>query len=96
MWLNFPLFSFLGLPEGYNSRDWKPPQEAPCLISRLCEKHDGLVVEAKTIKEHWWKPHIKRLFERKVSLITCHFFQIVQQTNLFNLVVLPIFDYSSM
>ncbi|XP_076470216.1 retinoblastoma-like protein 1 [Babylonia areolata] len=57
---------FAGLPENYNSRDWKAPGEAPCLMDLLCEKHDGLVVEAKTIKEHWWKPHIKRLFERKM------------------------------
>ena len=46
--------------------------EAPCLMDLLCEKHDGLVVEAKTIKEHWWKPHIKRLFERKVSCRAWH------------------------
>lgn len=57
---------FIGLPENYNSRDWKAPAEAPCLMDLLCEKHDGLVVEAKTIKEHWWKPHIKRLFEKKM------------------------------
>ncbi|KAL8603054.1 hypothetical protein ACOMHN_015619 [Nucella lapillus] len=57
---------FIGLPENYNSREWKAPSEAPCLMDLLCEKHDGLVVEAKTIKEHWWKPHIKRLFEKKM------------------------------
>ncbi|KAK6174252.1 hypothetical protein SNE40_017565 [Patella caerulea] len=56
---------FSGLPEGYESREWKPPSEAPCIIKLLCDKHDGLSLEAKTIKEHWWKPHIKRLFERK-------------------------------
>ncbi|KAK7113914.1 retinoblastoma-like protein 1 [Littorina saxatilis] len=56
---------FAGLPENYNSREWKAPAEAPCLMDLLCAKHDGLVVEAKTIKEHWWKPHIKRLFEKK-------------------------------
>lgn len=61
------LYTCAGLPQNYNNRDWKPPTEAPCLMDLLCEKHDGLVVEAKTIKEHWWKPHIKRLFERKVS-----------------------------
>ncbi|XP_041375450.1 retinoblastoma-like protein 1 isoform X2 [Gigantopelta aegis] len=57
---------FSGLPSGYHSRDWRPPAEPPCVIKLLCEKHDGLVVEAKTIKEHWWKPHIKKLFDRKI------------------------------
>ncbi|KAK7498153.1 hypothetical protein BaRGS_00010741 [Batillaria attramentaria] len=57
---------FAGLPDNFNSREWKPPSEAPCLVELLCQKHDGLVVEAKTIKEHWWKPHIKRLFEKKI------------------------------
>lgn len=58
--------TFLGLPDDFQSVNWKPGTEAPCIIQLLCEKHDGLVVEAKTIKEHWWKPHIKRLFEKKV------------------------------
>ncbi|ESO96313.1 hypothetical protein LOTGIDRAFT_227069 [Lottia gigantea] len=57
---------FTGLPSDYDSKDWKPPVEAPCIIQLLCDKHDGLSLEAKTIKEHWWKPHIKKLFDRKV------------------------------
>ncbi|KAH9515689.1 Retinoblastoma-like protein 1, partial [Bulinus truncatus] len=57
---------FEGLPEDFNSLNWKPSGDPPCIMQLLCEKHDGLVVEAKTIKEHWWKPHIKRLFEKKV------------------------------
>uniref|UniRef100_A0AAY4EW99 RBL1 protein n=1 Tax=Denticeps clupeoides TaxID=299321 RepID=A0AAY4EW99_9TELE len=35
-------------------------------ILMLCELHDGLVVEAKGIKEHYFKPYIKRLFEKKI------------------------------
>uniref|UniRef100_A0A674ASK1 Retinoblastoma-like protein 1 n=1 Tax=Salmo trutta TaxID=8032 RepID=A0A674ASK1_SALTR len=42
------------------------PDEPPCVIDRLCELHDGLVVEAKGIKEHYFKPYIKRLFERQI------------------------------
>ncbi|CAL1535669.1 unnamed protein product [Lymnaea stagnalis] len=57
---------FEGLPDDFNSVNWKPCTEMPCIMQLLCEKHDGLVVEAKTIKEHWWKPHIKRLFEKKI------------------------------
>lgn len=37
------------------------------MLEHLCELHDGLVVEAKGIKEHYFKPYIRRLFEKKVS-----------------------------
>lgn len=36
------------------------------MLEHLCELHDGLVVEAKGIKEHYFKPYIRRLFEKKV------------------------------
>uniref|UniRef100_A0A0L8H0F6 Retinoblastoma-associated protein A-box domain-containing protein n=1 Tax=Octopus bimaculoides TaxID=37653 RepID=A0A0L8H0F6_OCTBM len=55
------------LPENFHNKDWKPPSEAPCIIKLLCEKHNGLVVDAKTIKEHHWKPYLKELF-RKLPL----------------------------
>lgn len=57
---------FTGLPDSYHSKDWKPPPEPPCIIKLLCEKHEGLELEAKVIKEHWWKPHIRKLFDKKV------------------------------
>ncbi|KAK2166785.1 hypothetical protein LSH36_35g04056 [Paralvinella palmiformis] len=57
---------FSGLPESFDLRDYKPPSEVPCLIKDLCEKHDGVLIEAKGIKEHWWKPHVRKLFEKKV------------------------------
>ncbi|XP_064599560.1 retinoblastoma-like protein 1 [Liolophura sinensis] len=57
---------FSGLPDNFVSGTWRPPSEAPCIINILCEKHEGLVLEAKGIKEHWWKPHIKKLFDRKI------------------------------
>lgn len=58
---------FVGLPEGFHARDWKPPSEPPCIMKHLCDKHEGLEIEAKVIKEHWWKPHLKKLFDKKVS-----------------------------
>lgn len=57
--------NFKGLPDNFHSRDWKHPTEAPCIMNILCEKHNGLVVESKTIKEHHWKPHLKQLFKKK-------------------------------
>ncbi|XP_059160736.1 retinoblastoma-like protein 2 isoform X2 [Physella acuta] len=56
---------FEGLPEDFQSVNWKPEASTPCIMQILCDKHDGLVVEAKTIKEHWWKPHIRKLFDKK-------------------------------
>uniref|UniRef100_A0A671WKG1 Retinoblastoma-like protein 1 n=1 Tax=Sparus aurata TaxID=8175 RepID=A0A671WKG1_SPAAU len=41
----------------------EPP---PCVLERLCELHDGLVVEAKGIKQHYFKPYIQKLYEKQV------------------------------
>ncbi|XP_041639916.1 retinoblastoma-like protein 1 [Cheilinus undulatus] len=59
--------TFRGLPplyraDGHVSAD-KPP---PCVLERLCELHDGLVVEAKGIKQHYFKPYIQKLFHRQI------------------------------
>ncbi|TSZ40536.1 Retinoblastoma-like protein 1 [Bagarius yarrelli] len=40
-------------------------EEDKCVLEHLCKVHDGLVVEAKGIKEHYFKPYIRRLFEKK-------------------------------
>lgn len=61
---------FADLPEHFLSKDWKPPPDQPCIISLLCQKHEGLELEAKVIKEHWWKPHIRKLFEERVKILT--------------------------
>uniref|UniRef100_A0A8C8H451 Retinoblastoma-like protein 1 n=1 Tax=Oncorhynchus tshawytscha TaxID=74940 RepID=A0A8C8H451_ONCTS len=60
-----PLFK--GMPSIFRLEN-NTPDEPPCVIDRLCELHDGLVVEAKGIKEHYFKPYIKRLFERQELL----------------------------
>uniref|UniRef100_A0A669B4G2 Retinoblastoma-like protein 1 n=1 Tax=Oreochromis niloticus TaxID=8128 RepID=A0A669B4G2_ORENI len=38
----------------------------PCVLERLCELHDGLVVEAKGIKQHYFKPYIQKLFQKQI------------------------------
>ncbi|XP_041096013.1 retinoblastoma-like protein 1 [Polyodon spathula] len=58
--------NFKGLPADYHDPDYTPPEEPPCIIEQLCELHDGLVVEAKGIKEHYFKPYIFKLFERQI------------------------------
>ena len=58
-----------GLPENYSAPDYRPVSEPPCIIELLCERHEGLAIEAKGIKEHWWKPYVKKLFDKKVCWI---------------------------
>ena len=60
---------FAGLPKNFHETDFKPPYEVPCIIQLLCDKHEGLVLEAKGIKEHWFKPYIKKLFDKKVCSV---------------------------
>ncbi|XP_060926191.1 retinoblastoma-like protein 1 [Limanda limanda] len=59
--------TFRGLPalyraDGHVSGD-EPP---PCVLERLCELHDGLVVEAKGIKQHYFKPYIQKLLQKRI------------------------------
>uniref|UniRef100_A0A8C8INJ8 Retinoblastoma-like 2 (p130) n=1 Tax=Oncorhynchus tshawytscha TaxID=74940 RepID=A0A8C8INJ8_ONCTS len=58
--------NFKGLPEDFSSKDYKPTAGPYCFIEQLCELHDGLVLEAKGVKEHFWKPFIRRLFHKKI------------------------------
>ncbi|KAM4692501.1 retinoblastoma-like protein 1 [Rhinophrynus dorsalis] len=45
--------------------------DSPCLINALCELYDGLFVEAKGIKEHYFKPYISKLYDRKILKGVC-------------------------
>lgn len=65
------MLRFSGLP-----KDAENHKEMPCVIDKLCELHDGLVVEAKGIKEHYFKPYMKRLFEKRVRHTHVHFFSV--------------------
>ncbi|XP_051884343.1 retinoblastoma-like protein 2 isoform X1 [Pristis pectinata] len=58
--------SFKGLSEDFHSKDYKPPSEPPCIIDKLCSAYDGLELEAKGIKQHYWKPYIRKLFDKKI------------------------------
>ena len=40
--------------------------EPPCILDRLCHIHDGIISEVRSIRQHWWKPHIKKFFDQKV------------------------------
>ncbi|KAK2861594.1 hypothetical protein Q5P01_001127 [Channa striata] len=59
--------AFRGLPAPYRADGHILPDEPPpCVLERLCELHDGLVVEAKGIKQHYFKPYIQKLFQRQI------------------------------
>jgi len=58
--------NFSELPENFFQDDYIMPENTNCIISALCEQFQGIQVDAKGIKEHWWKPYIKRLVERKI------------------------------
>uniref|UniRef100_A0A8B9L8A9 Retinoblastoma-like 1 (p107) n=1 Tax=Astyanax mexicanus TaxID=7994 RepID=A0A8B9L8A9_ASTMX len=55
---------FRGFP-----KDSVSSEEPPSVIEELCELHDGLVVEAKGIKEHYFKPYIRRLRINKYNCV---------------------------
>lgn len=59
---------FPGLPVEFHTLEMKASEDPPCVIAALCELHDGLLVEAKGIKEHYFKPYIAKLLDRKVHL----------------------------
>lgn len=54
----------------FHTLEIKASEDPPCIIAMLCELHDGLLVEAKGIKEHYFKPYIAKLFDRKVHLMS--------------------------
>ena len=40
--------------------------EHPCILDNLCSNFSAIKDEVKTIREHTWKPHIKKFFVQKV------------------------------
>ncbi|XP_071311500.1 retinoblastoma-like protein 1 isoform X4 [Agelaius tricolor] len=62
---------FPGLPVEFHTLEMKASEDPPCIIATLCELHDGLLVEAKGIKEHYFKPYIAKLFDRKILKGDC-------------------------
>ncbi|KAF2976677.1 hypothetical protein EK904_015222, partial [Melospiza melodia maxima] len=63
--------SFKGLPVESHTLEMRGSEDPPCIIGTLCELHDGLLVEAKGIKEHYFKPYIAKLFDRKILKGDC-------------------------
>ncbi|XP_017158750.1 retinoblastoma-like protein 1 [Poecilia reticulata] len=58
---------FRGVPPSFRLDGPAPQSEAPpCVLEKLCELHDGLVVEAKGIKQHYFKPYIHKLFHKQI------------------------------
>lgn len=75
--------TFKGLPAQYRLDGPILDEPPPCVLERLCELHDGLVVEAKGIKQHYFKPYVQKLFQKGIlrgnedyltDLLDPHFF----------------------
>ncbi|KAG8446282.1 hypothetical protein GDO86_013930 [Hymenochirus boettgeri] len=45
--------------------------DIPCIIGALCDHYDGIFVEAKGIKEHYFKPYISKLYDKKILKGCC-------------------------
>ncbi|XP_075215910.1 retinoblastoma-like protein 1 isoform X2 [Lycorma delicatula] len=58
--------NFSGLPQNFNNKDYTRPSEPQCIIHDLCENHDGILMEAKSIKEYCWKSYMRKFFEKKI------------------------------
>ena len=48
------------------SDDTTVSNEPPCVLDKLISSHDGIIVEVKTIREQYWKSHIKSFFDRQL------------------------------
>ncbi|XP_066587263.1 retinoblastoma-like protein 1 isoform X2 [Prorops nasuta] len=58
--------TFAGLPSNFGDENYVPPQTANCILSLLCDNHEGIPVEAKVIKEYYLKTHIQKLFNERI------------------------------
>jgi hypothetical protein len=58
---------FPPLPNEIKSGEtFEPPDEPPCVMEYLCQQYNGIVREAKAVREHYWKPYMKELFEKRI------------------------------
>jgi hypothetical protein len=70
------------LPHDFHNESFKRSEKPNCIIQALCDKWEGISVEAKGIKEHWCKPFIKRMTEK--DNLKCKNFGIFDVTNFEN------------
>ncbi|PIK33212.1 hypothetical protein BSL78_29976 [Apostichopus japonicus] len=57
---------FEGLPPGFLTDSMDLQNDSPpCIIDHLCSVFEGLVLEAKQIKEHFWKPYLDKKFDTR-------------------------------
>ncbi|XP_014249755.1 retinoblastoma-like protein 2 [Cimex lectularius] len=40
--------------------------EVPCIIDRLCELHDGIPIDVKSVKEYCWRKQVKAFFDKSI------------------------------
>lgn len=54
------------MPSNWSSPDYVKPTAPICIIDTLCEQVDGVVKEAKWVKEYSWKEAVTKLFDQKI------------------------------
>ena len=52
--------------EDDNNKNIDINQSINLIIDYLCEHYDGLLIETKTINEHYFKTHLKYLISKKI------------------------------
>lgn len=62
---------FSELPPGFFQDEFIAPEPVPCILETLCNRWKDICkedscVEAKGIKEYWFKPCIKRMIDKKI------------------------------
>lgn len=60
-----PSFSELPIDFEDPNAEFRFKESVACAIKALCSKFDGIFTDAAGIKEHWWRPCIKRMVETK-------------------------------
>ncbi|KAI5708296.1 hypothetical protein M8J77_020055 [Diaphorina citri] len=56
---------FEGMPSNFLDSHFAPLDDPPCIISILCKHHDGLLMEAKSIKEYCWRNYMSKLLSKQ-------------------------------
>lgn len=65
--------NFKGLPANFLTEDFKmlnPLKQPMCILQVLCNNWDGIVVDAKFIRDYWLKPYLEELVNKKVLQIS--------------------------
>ncbi|KAF7995614.1 hypothetical protein HCN44_006721 [Aphidius gifuensis] len=58
--------NFIGLPSDFHDENFTPPKIAPCILDIICERYQGIIIEAKVIKEYSLRAFVIKFFDDKI------------------------------